>query len=623
MAKIALLVGVSEYQVGLTPLHGAVKDIEAMQRVLQDAEMGGFDQVIALLNPEPLSMQEAIETLFSGRNKNDLVLLFFSGHGVKDDGGRLYFATRLTRKNEEGALVKATAVPASFVQDIMSNSRCKRQVVILDCCFSGAFAMGMTAKDDSTVDIQAQLGGEGRAILTSSTATQYSFELQESSLSIYTRYVVEGIETGAADTDGDGVISINELHDYARKKVQEATPAMNPKIYAVEEGFKIRLAKARVTDPKLKYRREAQSYAKQGEISLTGRRILDNWRERLGIPPEEATSIEDEILQPYRERLKNLQKYEDALVAAIKYAHPLNYQTRNELKIYQEMLGLRDEDVLPIEEKATMYCLDGVPSDSQQSQTFFSTMTQPAASDAPISTESKLEEAVIQQKYRNEVMGFTHQGKISFVGRRALDVLKTRLGLDAAVAKAIEVEVLESYHVLCLSENELKSEQEIYYGKLQELLKLGKWQEANEKTWTLILQVSKREQEGWLRLEDVKKLSCSDLRIINQLWTMYSDDHFGFSVQERIWQNIKGNEQEIEIWNQFAERTGWRENGEWCKPNTYRIFKSTFEAPEGYLPTWPAAKFGLGKYGSDGVAGTLKGISSFALKILECCSYQK
>ncbi|MEG3920819.1 caspase family protein [Microcoleus sp. T3_A4] len=104
MAKIALLVGVSEYAEGLNPLPGAVKDVEAMQRVLRHPEMGGFDEVKMLPNPEPLAMQEAIETLFSGRDKADLALLFFSGHGVKDDSGRLYFASRLTRKNLKAIL---------------------------------------------------------------------------------------------------------------------------------------------------------------------------------------------------------------------------------------------------------------------------------------------------------------------------------------------------------------------------------------------------------------------------------------------------------------------------------------------------------------------------------------
>ncbi len=291
MAKVALLIGVSEYQAGLNPLPAAAKDVEAMQRVLEKSEIGDFTEVKPLLNPDPLMMQEAIETLFSGRQKDDLVLLFFSGHGVKDDSGRLYFATRITRKNTKGELVKATAVPASFVQDIMSHSRCKRQVVILDCCFSGAFAEGLLAKDDGSVDVHTQLGGEGRVVLTSSTSTQYSYEQQNSELSVYTRYLVEGIETGAADLDNDGAVSVDELHEYAKSKVQETAPAMKPKIYAVEEGYKIRLAQAPIGDPKLRYRKEVERYKSRGEIPYVGRSVLEALRDSLQLLPEDAAAI--------------------------------------------------------------------------------------------------------------------------------------------------------------------------------------------------------------------------------------------------------------------------------------------------------------------------------------------
>ena len=119
-----------------------------------------FDNVTLLANPEPQAMQEAIETLFTNRQKNDLVLLYFSGHGIRDDKGRLYFATRITCKDSQGKLVKAKAVPASFVHDIMSNSKSKHQVVILDCCFSGAFAEGLLAKADGFVDLKHALCGE-------------------------------------------------------------------------------------------------------------------------------------------------------------------------------------------------------------------------------------------------------------------------------------------------------------------------------------------------------------------------------------------------------------------------------------------------------------------------------
>lgn len=168
MAKIALLIGVSEYEPGLNPLPAAVKDLDAMREVLLHPDMGGFAEsdVVLLKNPARQAMEELIETLFANRHKDDLVLLFFSGHGIKDDAGRLYLATSKTRKTPQGDLVRSSAVSANFVHENMSRSRSKRQVVILDSCFSGAFAEGLSAKDDGTVDIRMQLGGEGRAVLT-------------------------------------------------------------------------------------------------------------------------------------------------------------------------------------------------------------------------------------------------------------------------------------------------------------------------------------------------------------------------------------------------------------------------------------------------------------------------
>lgn len=235
MAKIALLIGVSEYGEGLSNLPGTQADIQAMQRVLQDPKVGGFDAVELLSNPTRDQMEYQIETLFrESCSRDDLILLYFSGHGAKEeDGSTLYFATCKTELNPKGSIRTSTALSATTLQRYMSQSRSKRQVLILDCCFSGAFARDMKAKQitPETVDIQAQLGGEGRVVLTSSTETQLSYE--EKGSSIYTRYLLEGLETGAADRDNDGQISADELHEYAKEKVQEAAPAMKPEIYVV------------------------------------------------------------------------------------------------------------------------------------------------------------------------------------------------------------------------------------------------------------------------------------------------------------------------------------------------------------------------------------------------------
>ncbi len=360
MAKLALLIGVSEYQPGLNPLPGSVLDVDALQEVLVHPEMGGFDEtdVITLKNPQRQEMEDAIYQLFASRSKEDLLLFYFSGHGVKDDRGQLYLANCNTRK-DNGQLVDSTAVATTYLQNKINSSKSQRQVIILDCCFSGAIAQGMTIKDDGVVDVNTYLGGKGRAILTSSTATEYSFgseTTEETGLSVYTRYLIEGIKTGAADTDDDGYIGVDELHEYAARCVKEAAPAMTPKFYPMEEGYKIILAKSPKDDPVLKYRKEVHRKVEQGQgrLSSFAERMLINKQNEWGISAEIAKQIRDEVLQPYREYERKLAEYEQALresVEAGEIQYPLSSGIESDLQEYRQYLKLKESDIIAIEAK--------------------------------------------------------------------------------------------------------------------------------------------------------------------------------------------------------------------------------------------------------------------------------
>ncbi|BAT51901.1 hypothetical protein NOS3756_08320 [Nostoc sp. NIES-3756] len=346
MAKVALLIGISEYQEELTPLPNAVNDVEAMRRVLVNPEMGDFAEadVTVLKNPQRQQMEDAIYKLYANCQKDDVVLFYFSGHGVTVENGDFYFSTSLTQK-DKNKLILPTAVAAKNVHDWMNQSKSKRQVIILDCCFSGAFAKGLTAKDDGTIDLQQYLGGEGRAILTASTSTQYAFESDSFDLSIYTHYLVEGIEKGAADQDGDGLIAVDELHSYAKSKVQEASPAMTPEFYPVKEGFRIFLAKSPKNDPKLKYRKEVERLCYAGKFTIPARRLLNSLRIQFQLDSDIADAIEAEVQQPYREYERKLKEYEATLIETIEVEPILSKITLRDLKDYQQHLGLRDEDV--------------------------------------------------------------------------------------------------------------------------------------------------------------------------------------------------------------------------------------------------------------------------------------
>lgn len=352
MSKYALLIGVGEYEPGLNPLPGAIKDIEAMQRVLQHPEIGGFaaGDVIVLKNQQRQEAEEAIFNFFANKKKEDLLLLYFSGHGIIDETSQFYFSTRSTRK-QEGKLISPTAVAANFVHQQMQNSRSKRQVIILDCCFSAAFTKGLNAKDDGNLNLFNQLGGEGRAILTASNSTQYAFEQEGFELSLYTHFLIEGIEKGIADQDNDGWISVEELHDFVRRKVTETSPAMTPEFYPVKEGYKILLAKSPKEDPQLKYRKEVERRAHQGKFTIPARRMLNSLALQFGLSTEQAQAIEAEVLQPYREYQRKLQEYEQTLTETLEQENTLSERSLNDLKDYQQFLGLRDEDVQEIHKR--------------------------------------------------------------------------------------------------------------------------------------------------------------------------------------------------------------------------------------------------------------------------------
>ena len=356
MKRLALLVGTSEYPEceKLAPLHGSLLDVDAMQRVLVANGEFASDDVVVLKNASRQVIEDAIHNLFNGRDrqKDDLVLFYFSGHGIVDEANRLFLGTPSTRK-EGSKIVRPTTVAAAYLHDAMNDSKSQHQVLIFNCCFSGAFAQGMTVMDDGSVNLKNQLGGKGRAILTSSSSTQFSFQ-PDGEMSIYTRYLVEGIESGAADRDRDSKISIDELHEYAALKVSQESPNMTPAFYPVEQGGKIYIAKVAQAkdDPRLVYRRELESRIVDGKWSLPAKRLLDSLRIRLELSIEDAEQIKSDVLKPILAKAQKLEEYEELLKEMLEEQNPPAIQDLRDLRDYQkDHLRLRDEDIADIDRK--------------------------------------------------------------------------------------------------------------------------------------------------------------------------------------------------------------------------------------------------------------------------------
>ena len=145
--RFALIIANSNYDdPDLQNLAAAGQDADAFSEVLQNVAIGGFE--VKILKNEPsYKVSEEIETFFTDRYRDDLLLLYFSCHGIKDVDGRLYYATINTRRK----LLASTAISANFVNEVMLRSRSKRQMLMIDCCYGGAFARGMLHKADKVV----------------------------------------------------------------------------------------------------------------------------------------------------------------------------------------------------------------------------------------------------------------------------------------------------------------------------------------------------------------------------------------------------------------------------------------------------------------------------------------
>jgi hypothetical protein len=242
----ALLVTCAAYEEpGLRQLRAPVHDAKALERVLADSEVGDFD-VTVVRDEKHYVITKHIADFFAQCGPDDLLLVYISGHGIKDDDGHLHFASR----NTELTSLDATAVSADFVNRQMKRTRSRRVVLILDCCYAGAFARGMIPRADQTIHLREQFEGSGRVVLTASKATEYAFEGDqlisgEERPSVFTGALVRGLATGQADRDADGWISFDDLYDYLSIEVPKETPKQTPTRWVFDAVGELHIARSR------------------------------------------------------------------------------------------------------------------------------------------------------------------------------------------------------------------------------------------------------------------------------------------------------------------------------------------------------------------------------------------
>jgi hypothetical protein len=178
--------------------------------------------------------------------------------------------------------------------------------------------------------------------------------------------------------------------------------------------------------------------------------------------------------------------------------------------------------------------------------------------------------------------------------------------------------------------NDLDSKSTVYHEDLKKhlldeldyLMKENRWKDADLKNWRFILYLANGEEDGIPYVDKIKPFSCSDLKKLDQIWIKNSNGRFGYSVQQRIKNNLKiGNAVNIDwktriitgrnedAWIKFGDVLGWTKGKDWVD---YNELTFDLSAKQGHLPrggtninTWMLDR----TYGS-----------SLALQMFEYCS---
>ena len=221
--RVAILIGNGRYlpESQLADLSGPANDVREVSKLLADSRLASFT-VREFVDFESYKLQEMLETTLTEAQRDDLVLLYYSGHGKLDPAGQLCLTTANTRLDR----LRSTSLHLPFLRSLIDDSRSNQVVLVLDCCFSGA--AGKAFLRSAVEDQLALAQGTGRYILTSATSIQTSREREHDEggevLGDFTRCMVEGISSGLADTDNDGRITLGELRDYLQEHLRGQSP---------------------------------------------------------------------------------------------------------------------------------------------------------------------------------------------------------------------------------------------------------------------------------------------------------------------------------------------------------------------------------------------------------------
>ncbi|MCW5212417.1 DUF1566 domain-containing protein [Desulfobulbus sp. TB] len=218
--RYAILIASSEYseESGLSRLRCPENDVRAVDEILCSPDFGQFTKTFVFRNAPSYEILPRLNSVLTGADKDDLILIYFSGHGKRNRLGHLCLAT----VNTDNESLEATSILASTIKSYFDLSYSQKKILLLDCCYSGAVGEEF-ARTKGGVDEELQLmsRGQGTFIMTASTGIEVAVEKEGDKYGLFTKHLVQGIRSGEADKDEDGFVDMQELYEYVHDKVRE------------------------------------------------------------------------------------------------------------------------------------------------------------------------------------------------------------------------------------------------------------------------------------------------------------------------------------------------------------------------------------------------------------------
>jgi hypothetical protein len=218
----AVLIGNNQFpqEPGLRTLRCPLNDVQGLSNILRSKTYGpdGPYDVLVLKNKSQDTILKSVYGTLAKAEQDEIVLIYYSGHGKLDRAGELYLASKDTTNDS----LPASSVPIERIKCFSRLSPAKAVVWILDCCFSGAvgkFFKGDVGEQASEIIQRSFAEASGTYILTASTSLQLAEEKEGDKYSLFTKHLITGIRSAEADVDEDGYVSIQELFSYLRRQV--------------------------------------------------------------------------------------------------------------------------------------------------------------------------------------------------------------------------------------------------------------------------------------------------------------------------------------------------------------------------------------------------------------------